>query len=114
MEFSYGTKADGAKFEETLTVLVRFIGVQSWPGATKASLALEQGKEPELIEPPMLEIPQRKYKVKVKEEVQDPSMSQKLEREVEKEVEREKWEMCEMKEKYEQEKTIWDGARKLY
>ena len=93
VEFSYGTRADAAKLEETLTVLVRFIGVQSWPGATKASSALEQSKEPVLTEPPMPKIPQRKYKVKVKEEVEDPTTGQKLEIEVEKEVECDEWEM---------------------
>jgi len=113
VEFSYGTSADAAKFEETLTVLVRFIGVQSWPGATEASLALEHGKEPALVEPPMPKIPQKKYKVNVKEEVEDPNTGQKVEREVEKEVERDEWEMWELKEKYQQEKAIWDGARML-
>ena len=66
MEFPYGTSADAAKFEETLTVLVRFIGVQSWPGAPEASSALEHGKEPALVEPPMPKIPQKRYKVTVK------------------------------------------------
>jgi len=86
VEFPYGTSADAAKFEETLTVLVRFIGVQSWPGATEASSALEHGKEPALVEPPMPKIPQKKYKVNIKEEVKDLNTGQKLEREVEKEV----------------------------
>ena len=45
VEFTFGKSTDTAAFEQTKTTLVRYVGVQSWPGASVASTALEQGTD---------------------------------------------------------------------
>ena len=97
MEFTFGKSTDAAAFEQTKTTLVRHVGVQSWPGASVASTALEQGKEPSLKPPPKPTIPRKKYVEKVKQIVKDEHGAD-VEEEVDVEMERdddEMWELCE-------------------
>ena len=46
VEFTFGKSTDAAAFDQTTTTLVRYVGVQSWPGASVASTALGKGMSP--------------------------------------------------------------------
>ena len=113
VEFTFGKSTNAAAFEQTKTTLVRHVGVQSWPGASVASTALEQGKEPSLKPPPKPTIPRKKYIQKVKRIVKDEHGAD-VEEEVDVEMERDDDEMWELREQYDLDKSDYESARKLY
>ena len=113
MEFTFGTITDAAAFEQTKTMLVRYVGVQSWPGASVASTALEQGKEPSLRPPPKPTIPRKKYVKKEKRLVQD-ELGAEVEEEVDVEIEHDDDKMWELRKQYDLDKLDYESARKLY
>ena len=49
--FSFGSTKDAAEFITTKSKLARHVGIQSWPGAPMASMAMEDMAEPIMIPP---------------------------------------------------------------
>lgn len=95
VEFTYGKNSDAAGYDKVRFNLVRHVAVQNWPGADKASIALETGLKPMLVEPTAPTIPQLKYLAKVKKTQPDGS-----EVEVEELVDYTEMELWVEKEKY--------------
>ena len=109
VEFTYGKNSDAAGYDKVRFNLVRHVAVQNWPGADKASIALETGLKPMLVEPTAPTIPQLKYLAKVKKTQPDGS-----EVEVEELVDYTEMELWVEKEKYYRANKKYESDEKEY